>query len=110
MSDGVIVSDEKGQLLIFNSAAEQMFGRGITESQQEAWSEEYGLFQADRVTPLPTEQLPLVRTLQGEQVHNVEIFVRHSKAPEGIWVTASATPLKDASGVLKGGVCCFPQY
>ena len=104
MSDGVMVSDENGQFPIFNPAAEQMFGRGVPESQQEEWSEEYGLFQTDRVTPFPTEQLPLVRALQGEQVQNMEVFVRHSKAPEGIWVTASGTPLKDASGALKGGV------
>ncbi|HLO51709.1 MAG TPA: ATP-binding protein [Kamptonema sp.] len=104
MSDGVIVSDENGQFLIFNPAAEQIFGRGITESQQEAWSEEYGLFQSDLVTPFPTEKLPLVRALQGEQVHNVEIFARHSKAPEGLWVTVSGAPLKDANGTLKGGV------
>ncbi|MDF0555845.1 ATP-binding protein [Kamptonema sp. UHCC 0994] len=104
MSDGVIVADEKGQFLIFNPAAEQMFGSGITESQQEAWSEEYGVYQTDRVTLFPTEQLPLVRALQGEQVSNVEIFIRHSKAPEGLWVTVSGAPLKDASGTLKGGV------
>ncbi|WP_167315709.1 ATP-binding protein [Nostoc punctiforme] len=103
MSDGVIVSDDKGKFLIVNPAAEQMFG-GITESQQSEWSEQYGLFQADRVTLFPTQEIPLVRTLRGEQVQNVEMFTRHSKAPEGIWITVSGTPLKDASGTLKGGV------
>ncbi|BAZ50044.1 multi-sensor hybrid histidine kinase [Nostoc sp. NIES-4103] len=104
MSDGVIVAGENGRLLICNPAAEQMFGSGITDAQQEEWSQQYGLYQADQVTLFPIEQLPLVRTLRGEQIHNVEMFTRHHKAPDGMWVTVSGTPLKDASGVLKGGV------
>ncbi|MCL1471256.1 ATP-binding protein [Argonema antarcticum] len=104
MSDGVIVADENSQFLIFNPAAEQMFGKGITENPQEEWSKDYGVYQIDRVTVFPPEQLPLVRSLQGEQVENVEMFIRHSKAPEGIWVTVNGTPLKEASGALKGGV------
>ncbi|MBW4562312.1 MAG: PAS domain-containing protein [Mojavia pulchra JT2-VF2] len=52
MSDGVIVSDDKSQLLIFNPAAEQMFGSGITDTQQSGWSQQYGLFQADQLTPI----------------------------------------------------------
>lgn len=104
MSDGVIVADEKGQFLIFNPAAEQMFGKGITDTQQEEWSEQYGLFQTDQVTPISTEQLPLVRAIRGEQVDNMEMFTRHNQAPQGIWLITSGRPLKDASGALKGGV------
>lgn len=104
MSDGVIVANENGQMLICNPAAEQMFGRGITDSQKEEWSEQYGLFQADQITPIPTEQVPLVRTLRGEQVHNLEVFTRHHKAPDGNWVTVSGTRLIDTSGILQGGV------
>lgn len=105
MSDGVIVADENSQFLVFNPAAEQMLGKGITDSPQQEWSQQYGVFQSDGVTMFPTEQLPLVRALQGEQVENVEMFIRrHSKAPEGIWMTVNGTPLKDASGALKGGV------
>ncbi|MBW4418770.1 MAG: PAS domain-containing protein [Myxacorys californica WJT36-NPBG1] len=104
MSDGVVVADAKGQFLIFNPAAEQMFGRGATDTQREEWSEQYGLFLPDRVTPFPTEQIPLVRTLRGERVENVELFTRHSNAPNGIWATISGTSLKDAHGNLNGGV------
>jgi PAS domain S-box-containing protein len=107
MSDGVVVADENGQLLIFNPAAKQMFSQGITDTQQEEWAEEYGLFQADQVTPLATQQLPLVRTLQGEQLDNVEVFACHNQAPQGFWLTASGRPLKDSSGALKGGVVVF---
>jgi signal transduction histidine kinase len=104
MSDGVVVADESSQFLVFNPAAEQMFGKITNDSQPEEWSEQYGLFLPDRVTPLPVEQIPLLRALRGEQVDNVEIFTRHRQAPNGFWVTASSRPLRDASGALKGGV------
>jgi PAS domain S-box-containing protein len=103
MSDGVIVADETGQLLMFNPAAEQMFGN-ITHTQQNEWAEQYGLFLPDQVTPLPLDQNALVRAIQGEQVDNLELFTRHHQASEGIWVNASSRPLKDAKGELKGGV------
>ncbi|MEG4501087.1 ATP-binding protein [Microcoleus sp. F10-C6] len=103
MSDGVTVADENGRFLVFNPAAEQMFGK-ITDGQSEEGSEQYGLFLPDGVTPLPTEQIPLVRSLRGEEVDNMELFSRHSKAQQGIWMTLSSRPLKDASGALKGGV------
>ncbi|MBW4537804.1 MAG: PAS domain S-box protein [Myxacorys chilensis ATA2-1-KO14] len=103
-SDGVIVADEQGQFLIFNPAAEQMFGSGATDTQREEWSEQYGLFLPDRVTPFPTEQLPLVRTLRGERVEDMEMFTRHSNAPNGLWTSISGTPLIDVNGKLKGGV------
>ncbi len=107
MNDGVIVGDENGQFVIFNPAAKKIFGMGIINTPQENWAKEYGLFLSDRITPISTEQVPLVRALRGEEVDNMEIFVRHHQAPEGIWMTANSRPLKDASGTLKGGVVVF---
>lgn len=104
MSDGVIVTDEQGQFLVFNPAAERMFGSGATDTSSSEWSEHYGLFLPDQVTPIPEEQIPLIRTLRGENVKHAEIFVRHAQAPAGIWVMVNGRPLKDASGTLKGGV------
>ncbi|WP_445636972.1 histidine kinase [Nostoc sp. DSM 114161] len=107
MSDGLIVADENGQLVIFNPVAKKMFGIEIINAQQKSWTEEYGLFQPDRVTPIPTKQIPLVRALRGEEVDNMEIFARDRQASEGVWLTASSRPLKDVNGVLKGGVVVF---
>lgn len=104
MSDGIVVANEEGQFLIFNPAAEQMFGGGATETQTNEWSQQYGLFLSDQVTPFPPDELPLVRAIRGEETKETEFFVRHAQAPDGCWVLASATPLRDESGQLKGGV------
>ena len=104
MGDAVIVADLQGKFLVFNPAAERMFGKGATQSSASEWSQQYGLYLPDKVTLFPPDQLPLTRSLRGEAVNNVEIFVRHEKAPKGLWTRINGRPLNDASGELLGGV------
>ena len=92
MGDAVIVADKDGKSLVFNPAARRMFGKGAA------------LYLPDRVTPFPPDQRPLERSIRGEDVDNVEIFVRHEKAPKGFWTRVNGRPLKDAGGKLAGGV------
>src|SRR4029077_15569253 len=90
--------------LIFNPAAERMFGSGATNTRSGEWSKQYGLYLPDKVTPVPPDQLPLARSFRGEEVNDVEMFVRHSKAPNGLWAKVSGRPMRDASGQLCGAV------
>jgi len=104
MGDGVVVADQTGKLVMFNPAAEQMFGPISTKSQPEDWSATYRLYLPDGVTPFPTRQLPLRRSVQGEEVNDLEMFVRPPNSPDGIWIRVTARPLQDAQGALKGAV------
>src|SRR5438552_14877361 len=104
MGDAVIVADKDENFLVFNPAAERMFGAGTTKTNASEWSHRYGLYLPDKVTPFPHEQLPLIRSIHGEEVNNVEVFVRHEKAPHGIWTRITGRPLRDSNGELLGGV------
>jgi|AGSF01.1.fsa_nt_gi PAS domain S-box len=104
IADGVIAADEKGNFLLFNPAAQDMFGLGATDTLPNELSAKYGLFLPDAVTPYPTADIPLTRTIRGEAVDDVEIFTRHASQPEGLWVKINGRPLKDETGALKGGV------
>ena len=104
MGDGVIVADEKGKFLIFNPAAEDMFGTGFTDTTPDEWSATYGLLLPDALTPYSPADLPLARAIRGFSVDGLEMFVRHSRHPEGIWTKINGRPLFDETGVLKGGV------
>jgi PAS domain S-box-containing protein len=106
MSEGLVVADEQGKFLIWNRAAERIVGYGPAELPPEEWSEHYGNYLPDGVTPLPTEQLPLVRAIHGE-TSTIEIFLRNPKIAEGAWIEASGSPLKDKAGVIRGGVVAF---
>jgi signal transduction histidine kinase/GAF domain-containing protein len=104
MGDAVIVADKGGHFLVFNPAAERMFGKGAMQMPFTEWSQRYGLCLADKITPFPHDQLPLARSIRGEEVDNVEMFVRHEKAPHGLWIEITGRPLRGANGDVLGGV------
>jgi len=107
MGDGVVVADENGRFLLFNPAAEQILRRDLSDTTTENWAERSGFYLPDTATPYPTNELPLARAMRGEEVDATEIFIRHSKAPEGIWLSFNARPLKSDEGVLHSGVVVF---
>ena len=81
MGDAVIVADKEGKFIVFNPAAERMFGSGATDTTANEWPHQYGLFLPDKVTPFPKDQLPLERSIRGEKVDNVAISSGTRKRP-----------------------------
>jgi PAS domain S-box-containing protein len=106
MAEGLVATDEKGKFVIWNPAAEKILGLGAANMPSQHWSEHYGLFLSDTVTPFPTNQLPLVLAIRGES-SSAQMFVRNPSLPEGAWIEASAGPLKDKENVIRGGVVAF---
>jgi PAS domain S-box-containing protein len=104
MGEGVMVIDTQGKFLIFNPAARKLHGLSLTETLSNDWIEKYSFFKSDKVTPYEFSELPLTRVLQGELVDESEVFLVNSQIPEGIWLSATAKPLRDENGVLTGGV------
>ncbi len=72
ITDGVAVANKDGKLELFNAAAEEILGIGLTEEDPEKWTTIYGLYLGDGETPCPTEKVPLVRAVSGERVKNFE--------------------------------------
>ena len=103
ISDGVVVADANGNFTIFNPSAERIVGIGATPTVPAEWSDTYGLFFPDRVTPFPADELPLARAIKGETSDEVEIFVRNPNVPEGVFISVSGRPLQDEEGSGKGG-------
>ena len=104
ISDGVVAADASGTFTIFNPSAERILGIGPIDTTLEKWSEDYGCFFPDRVTPFPADELPLARALKGESSDEVEMFIRNPEVPEGVFISVSARPLQDEAGTEKGGV------
>jgi two-component system sensor histidine kinase/response regulator len=96
IGDPVIAVDEAGGLLLFNPAAIKLHGLDSARGK-------YGLFMPDKVTRYAQDQLPLARAIKGEEVRDLELFVRTPYHNEGITVSASAQPLRDKDGKLRGG-------
>ena len=104
MGDAVIVADKDENIVVFNPAAERMFGARATDAKSHEWSQRYRAFLPDKVTPFPSQELPLTRSIRGEEVNNIEMFVRHKNAPYGIWTRITGRPLRSSNGDVLGGV------
>ena len=107
MGDGVVVADENGKFLLFNDSAEQMLGLGATDTTPDEWTDRYGLYHPDGVTPCEPSEVPLARAIRGESVDSAEIFVRNSNNADGVLISITGRPLKDENGTLRGGVIVF---
>jgi PAS domain S-box-containing protein len=107
ISDGVVMANERGRLLIFNREAERILGAGLTDSTPDQWSSVYGLYLPDGLTLYPAQDLPLARAIRGESVDDAEVLVLSESLPEPVWLSVSTRPLFGADGSLRGGVAAF---
>jgi PAS domain S-box-containing protein len=106
IGDGLILANPQGEFVLFNQAAQEMFGHLSNEKSCGEWSSTYGLFLPDKQTLFPDHELPLARAVRGESVTDVEVFVRQATNSEGRWISISGYPVRDASGITGGVITC----
>jgi PAS domain S-box-containing protein len=104
LADGIIVADVDGRCQVSNAAAHQILGRDPAGVPAGDWASVFGCLLPDRVTPYPSDQLPLARTLRGEVVGKLELFMVNPGAPQGIWLSISGAPIRNGTGKIEGGI------
>ena len=102
IGEAVVVIDAAGEVTRFNPTSERIIGVGMVKNNPERWNDEYGVFFLDRTTPIPHDELPQVCALRGEQVHDLELFLRNPKVPDGVYLNVNANPLRDSRGRVGG--------
>ena len=107
MGEAVVVANGRGEIVLVNSEARRLHGRGDTGAPSEEWAERYGLFSADGSRRLDRDEVPLYRALSGHHVDDEEILVRAAENPEGTSVTTTARPLVAEDGTSEGAVVVF---
>ncbi|WOB45911.1 PAS domain-containing protein [Thermoleptolyngbya oregonensis NK1-22] len=103
VSDGVVACDAEGRLKLFNRAAREWHGCDPREVPPELWATLYDLYEADGITPLATERIPLLRAFQGESVRQAGMAIA-AQGQETRYILASGDPLFDAAGQKIGAV------
>jgi PAS domain S-box-containing protein len=104
VGDGLILANPQGEFMLFNQAAERLFGRLTNDRSCEEWARTYGLFLPDQKTLFPNVELPLYQAMQGISVTDVEVFVRRDSTLEGRWVSISGFPVRGENQEITGGV------
>jgi PAS domain S-box-containing protein len=107
LSDGVLVANTSGRILMANRAAISISGGGPADLSPSEWSEAFGLFDPRTGELFPPDELPLTRAIRGEPTASVEVLVRNPHAPEGTFVSVSGAPMFNEDGTVHGGVVVF---
>lgn len=100
VAEGVVVTGAGGEFLLWNPAAEAILGTGSAHVPARDWPERFGLSFNDTITPVPAEQVPLVRALAGQVVDDGEPFFLNGGSGQGKFVTINARPLKGNQAVV----------
>lgn len=100
---GVVVCDEKGNLVLFNRLAREWHGLDALEMPQSEWAGRYDLFLADGVTPMDISTIPLARAFRGEVINGFEMVVAAKCLPKR-HLMANSAPLKTPDGKILGAV------
>jgi PAS domain S-box-containing protein len=106
IGEGLVAADETGEFILWNPAARRIVGLGAANVPPEQWTDHYGTYLPDTVTPFPPEQNPLLRAIHGETC-TVEMYVRNPELEAGVWIESSGNPLKGKDGEARGGVVAF---
>lgn len=107
ITDGVMVCDMNGLCTHTNRGALEISGTSPVGAEREEWVASPGIFYPDGVTPFPPNDMPLLVGLRGERVDGVEMFIRNGARPDGIWISASASPIRSEDGTMLGAVTVF---
>ncbi|MGL5192120.1 MAG: PAS domain S-box protein [Chroococcales cyanobacterium] len=102
LADGIISCDANGVITLFNRATREYCGLPESPIPAEQWAEHYSIYRPDG-TPMPVEEIPLFRALNGETVQNVEMVIAPKQQKQRTLLT-SGQPIIDASGNRMGAV------
>ena len=103
VEDGIVACGPDGRLTLFNRATREFHGMAPDATTAETWTAHYDLYGPDGVTPLPEQDIPLVRALAGEVVREAEMVIA-PKDGKTRHLLASGQPLYDEAGHKLGAV------
>lgn len=104
ISDGVMIADTNGQIILTNPAALTITGRIKPDDlPMEQWSEFYGCYRVDGTTVYPWKELPLARALTGESVDD-DMILKNESLLQPRWLTVSGRPILTDDGTTQGAV------
>ncbi|MBD0336483.1 MAG: GAF domain-containing protein, partial [Cyanobacteria bacterium Co-bin13] len=100
---GIVACDAEGRLTLFNRVARDFHGLPQRPLPPEQWAAYYDLYRPDGKTPLPTDEIPLFRALQGHRVNNVEMVIAPKQSTPRT-LLASSQAIVDVQGRQQGAV------
>jgi PAS domain S-box-containing protein len=106
-SDGMLIYNPAGEILLMNPAVERMLGYSEVEQKLPlAPRMELLRMETPDGKPFPAEEVPLRKALRGESSSSV-VAVMHPPHGKELWVSMGAAPIRAPSGDILGAVVTF---
>jgi PAS domain S-box-containing protein len=104
MAEAVVVVSTKGEFLLFNKAAEKMFGEGKADISPTEWNKHYGIYHLDKKTLIKPDELPILKALQGIDTDYINVYVKNKFKRKGIFIRSSNKTLYNKNGEIIGAL------
>ncbi len=105
IGDGVITTDEKGVIDYLNPVAESLTGWRLEDSQGRAIEEIFRAFHEETCEPLENPLAVAIRRTRSIKSVRPMLLIRRDG--NEIYVESTASPIRDGSGAVSGGVLVF---
>ena len=105
IGDGVITTDEKGVIDYINPVAESLTGWRLEDSQGRAIEEIFRAFHEETCEPLENPLAVAIRRTRSIKSVRPMLLIRRDG--NEIYVESTASPIRDGSGAVAGGVLVF---
>jgi len=100
---GIVACSASGEIVLVNPAFAAQHERPPGEATIQNWARHFKLLDGDGVTPLASEESPLLRALNGDRVHNFE-YAALSREGDLRLRRANGTRIVDSEGEPMGAV------
>lgn len=97
VKDGIILTNEDAEIVIYNKVAEEIFGKIPDKPTWEDVPEAYKVLSEDGKTKLSYKDLPGYKALQDDKVHEKILTVKHDDTLKKIQVIANPLTFDDGT-------------
>lgn len=103
-SIGVIILGEEGRILLFNAFADRVFGLANSDLSSSGVQSGSQFFLDDQTTLYDSGHLPWEKCLEGQDVPQMQLFLKRPDLPQGMWISITCTSLVSSEGKISGAV------
>ena len=93
LMEGVLVANKDGEYLLYNKVAKNILQVDVQEITTDDDDEHYYIYDLEGEKKIPSDELPLVRALNGEKVFDYELLVKNPKWDSPKHLSVSAMPI-----------------
>lgn len=104
--EGITICDAEGNLRMVSQHGQDLLGGPHGGKSIEEVLRDWAVYRPDGQTVMPMEELPLVRALKGETVHDVEL-VQVNTDGRRLPLLCNAAPIRDTAGQIIAAVVAW---